>query len=442
MDKKITVCLLNESFPPVIDGVANVVLNYADNIHRTHGSAIVAVPHYPDTVDDYPYRVIRYPSIDTTKSFGYRTGIPFTPGVIKELTKSNIDIIHTHCPFISTLIARMLRSYTNVPIVLTYHTKFDMDIKNAVELGFLQSAAIKFIISNVEACDEVWTVSEGAGENLRSLGYKGDIRVMENGVDFAQGCASVEATQALAAEYGLDENTPVFLFVGRMMWYKGIRIILEGLSQAKARGTRFKMFFVGSGADIEEIKQLAGFLKLTEDCIFTGIVQDRQRLRTLFSSANMFLFPSTFDTNGIVVREAAACGLASVLIKDSCAAEGITDGHNGVLIDENAQALSEAVIHAAANLEHASAMGHNAMNELYLSWAQAVGQAYRRYPDIIAKYQNTPHTHIDFQDKKLFKLAADIESALKRLKTHTSHRMHSVGARHRTRKTHKKKHLK
>ena len=50
------------------------------------------------------------------------------------------------------------------------------------------------------------------------------------------------------------------------------------------------------------------------------------------------------DTNGLVVREAAACGLASVLIKDSCAAEGITDGRNGFVIDENADAMASLLI--------------------------------------------------------------------------------------------------
>jgi glycosyltransferase involved in cell wall biosynthesis len=198
----------------------------------------------------------------------------------------------------------------------------------------MQTAAIKFIVGNIEACDEVWVVSEGAGENLRSLGYKGDYIVMENGVDLPKGRAPEADIEKISAEYGLKPDVPVFLFVGRMMWYKGIRIILDGLFRAKRKGARFKMLFVGVGGDYGEIKELAGMLQLTDDCVFTGIVKDRQKLRAFFSRADMFLFPSTFDTNGIVVREAAACGLASVLICGSCAAEGIIDGRNGMLIEK------------------------------------------------------------------------------------------------------------
>lgn len=419
MPEKLNVCLLNESFPPIIDGVANVVLNYADTIQKNYGNAVVVTPSYPGVTDDYPYSVVRYPSINTTKSIGYRTGLPYWPGAIRELIKCDIDVIHTHCPFVSTLIARTLRSTINAPIILTYHTKFDIDIKNAVELGFIQAAAIKFIVSNIEACDEVWVVSEGAGENLRSLGYTGDYIVMENGVDLPRGKASAEEIDAVSSEYQLSDDVPVFLYVGRMMWYKGLRIILDGLFQAKALGARFKMVFVGDGADFGEVQECAEALGLSDDCIFTGAVRDRRKLRAFFSRAVMFLFPSTFDTNGIVVREAAACSLASVLIRNSCAAEGITDGRHGILIDENAEALAKAVLQISENPESAALMGENAMREIYLSWEDAVGKAAGRYETVIANYKNTPR-YVEINDNKLFKLANDIERAIEKLKVYRS----------------------
>jgi glycosyltransferase involved in cell wall biosynthesis len=409
------ICLLSDSFPPLIDGVANAVLNYADIIQRKYGGAIVAAPNYPGVIDGYPYRVVRYPSLNTMKSIGYRTGIPYWPGTVRELSKCNIDVIHCHCPFISTLIARSLRSSSNAPIIFTYHTKYDIDIKNAIELGFMQTAAIKFIVSNIEACDEVWVVSEGAGENLRSLGYRGSYLVMENGADFPRGRATAEELDALSAEYGLEPGLPVFLFVGRMMWYKGVRIILEGLHRAKVQGLRFKMLLVGDGFDFGEIKECAAALRLTDDLIYTGLVKDRQKLRAIFSRADMFLFPSTFDTSGLVVREAAACGLPSVLVRGSCAAEGVTDGRNGVLIEENAASLADAILRLSRDRDAMKAMGQKAMDEVFVSWEDAVGRAAERYHIVRENYKNTQR-YADFQDNKLYKLADDIENAMERLR--------------------------
>ena len=56
------VCLLNDSFAPVIDGVVNVVMNYADHLIRDHGAeVIVGTPQYPGAdYSGYPYKVVPY----------------------------------------------------------------------------------------------------------------------------------------------------------------------------------------------------------------------------------------------------------------------------------------------------------------------------------------------------------------------------------------------
>ena len=79
-DGKLTVCLMNDSFPPEIDGVANAVKNYASVINDRLGRAIVVTPDHPEADDSvYPYPVLRYPSIDMTKQLGYMAGLPFSP---------------------------------------------------------------------------------------------------------------------------------------------------------------------------------------------------------------------------------------------------------------------------------------------------------------------------------------------------------------------------
>ena len=63
-----TVCLLNDSFPPTIDGVANTVINYAKIIEENYGHAIVATPSVPGAHDTgFSFPVLRYPSIDARR---------------------------------------------------------------------------------------------------------------------------------------------------------------------------------------------------------------------------------------------------------------------------------------------------------------------------------------------------------------------------------------
>ncbi|MBO7389046.1 MAG: hypothetical protein J6T95_00860, partial [Oscillospiraceae bacterium] len=62
---QLNVCLLNDSFPPVIDGVANAVVNYAGIINSEYGEVTVVTPDVPGARDYYSFSVVRYPSLDT-----------------------------------------------------------------------------------------------------------------------------------------------------------------------------------------------------------------------------------------------------------------------------------------------------------------------------------------------------------------------------------------
>ena len=387
--EKLNVCLVNDSFPPEIDGVANAVTNYAAIINGELGAATVVTPSNPEADDAaFPFPVCRYPSLDTTKLVGYRAGLPFSPEIQNTLEDDGFDIIHSHCPISSTLLARLLRERIDVPLVMTYHTKFDIDIANAIRSRILQEEAKRLLVQNIAACDEVWTVSRGAGENLRSLGYEGDYIVMPNGVDFPRGRVEDSLIEQVTADYDLPAALPLFLFVGRMMWYKGIRIILDALKELKDSGTDFRMVFVGGGGDREEIVAYCQDLGLTDKVFFCPAIHDRNRIRAWYCRADLFLFPSTFDTNGLVVREAAACSLASVLVAGSCAAEGITHGRNGLLIEENAESMYSCLLELLASPGKMAQIGECAAQELYLSWHDAVEKAMERYEIVIDRYQS------------------------------------------------------
>jgi len=386
---KQTICLLNDSFPPMIDGVANTVVNYAKNIEAHHGHAIVVTPNVKGVVDEgYSYPVLRYPSIDTRNFIGYVAGYPFSPEIVRRLQDEHTALLHTHCPVASTVLARELRSVLSAPVVLTYHTKFDVDIAKAVKSKILQGGAVRGLVQNVAACDEVWVVSEGAGQNLRSLGYEGSYSVMQNGVDVPRGSVSDEAVAEATAGYDLPRGVPMFLFVGRMMWYKGLRIILDALAALKAGGTAFRMVFVGDGKDAQEVRDYTAELGLEDCCLFTGAISDRETIRAWYTRADAFLFPSTYDTNGLVVREAAASATATVMVAGSCAAEGVTDGRNGFFIEENAASLAAKLGELCAAPETMRRVGEHAQSELYLSWEDAVARAFERYQIVIDNYRS------------------------------------------------------
>ncbi len=403
------VCLLNDSFPPLIDGVTNAVVNYARVIKNSGYGVSVVVPdidNKDDSVFDYP--VIRYPSIDLRKQIGYTVGNPFNIPALLEISKRNISLLHSHCPAMSNMVARTLRDTLDVPLIMTYHTKFDIDIANAIKSKSIQQLTINALIDSVDACDELWVVSEGAGQNLRKLGYTGDYVVMRNGVDMPKSTASKEQIDKINKEYNLKDDIPTFLFVGRLMWYKGLRIILDALAALKSQDFDFRMIFIGAGGDEVEVKEYVNELKLNDKVIFTGAISDRNELVTFYSRADLLLFPSTFDTNGLVVREAAACNLGSVLVKDSCAAEGVTNNIDGLLIEENAASLAVCLAKIINNKQAMKKIGENASNNLYYSWDDSIKNAIKRYEIVIDNYNKGLRQNKNKLSDEIFSLSSNL----------------------------------
>lgn len=408
------ICLLNDSFPPVIDGVANAVMNYAKILNDRAVGTVVVTPDYPGADDSrYPYPILRYPSLDLRKATGYTAGIPFAPDILRSLEPYNVQLLHCHCPIVSTMLARELRQVLDVPLVLTYHTKFDIDIANIMHSRALQEASKRALLENINACDEVWAVSKGAADNLRSLGYEGECIVMHNGVDLPKGRVSQEAIAAVTDGFDLPADVPVYLFVGRIMWYKGLKIILDALAALNQEGKDFRMVFVGGGGDFEEVRAYSEQAGLNQKVFFAGPVHEREALRAWYCRADLFLFPSTFDTNGLVVREAAACGLGSVLISGSCAAEGVTNERNGLLIEENALALAQCL--RGLSKEAMALIGRYAQEELYLSWEDAVATAQERYQIVIDRYRSGAYAPYRRHMEPVFKANGELMEGLAKL---------------------------
>jgi glycosyltransferase involved in cell wall biosynthesis len=309
---------------------------------------------------------------------------------IHEIRREKPDLIHVHSPFSGSVLARMCAINSDIPVVLTYHTKFDQDIDTRLINPQFRQIAKKFVLANVRNADEVWSVSNGCGEALRTIGYKGIYRVMENGADYERRCSPPEEIAKINAEWDLEPDENLLLFVGRMHWYKNIKLILNSVRKAHLAGKQFKAIFVGNGGEFEDIKAYAKRLGASSYIRFAGAIGEREKLRAYYSRANLLLFPSTYDTSGLVVKEAAACNTPALLIRGSCAAEGVEDGFSGFLCEDNLISCTEVLINALSNPTRLAAIGKNAGIYVYLSWEDSIKKAYSRYEEIVKLWNSIP----------------------------------------------------
>jgi len=382
------IAIITDTFPPMVDGVSRCVLGYANALHeRGYGNCIVIAPRIPKVKHDYPFPIYSFRSIGLP--YGeFRAGTPFSPKLIKKLKAMGIDLLHVHSPFISMSIARHLRYFMDLPIVFSQHTKWDYDIARALRGKILQKGLERFAYSNLSAANELWAVSKGTGEYLISRGYKGSYIVMPNGTDFPKGDADPLLMKQISDRLSLPDGVPVLLFVGRMMWYKNIGLIIEALEILSKRSFDFRMIFVGGGDDLPDVKKMAAYKKLSHIIHFIGKVHNREELRAYYSRSDLFVFPSIYDNAPLVIREAAACACPALVVRNSSSAEILKDGFSGFFTDDNPQSIADALQTILSDRTTLKKVAANAAEHVYLPWDKAIEKSIIRYKEVIKTYNN------------------------------------------------------
>lgn len=378
----------NDSFTPMVDGVVNVVKNYATCLNKDGNRAIVVTPEMPHYYDIEDYPVERYFSIPLKSREPYRIGLDVVDASFhRRLRCIPFDLVHAHCPFSSGILAQQVAKTRGIPVVGTFHTKYYDDFKESMKVDLMARIGSRVVAEFYRRCDEVWAVSADAAATLREYGYKGSIEVVANGTDFTATPASPEAQTKMLQLTGLQSDELVLLFVGRMVWQKNLEMMMAALALARKQ-LPFKMVFAGDGNALEPLKQKAEALGLSSSMLFLGMVPDRTVLKALFERADLLLFPSVYDTSGLVVKEAAASGTPSLVISGAAPAEGINDGWNGYLASNNAASYAEAIVKAASNRHHLAASGKQASSSLYRNWESIVAEVKDRYDGLIRIRKN------------------------------------------------------
>jgi len=387
MEKKLITGQFNDSFIPVMDGVTNVVKNYAYWLDKKYGESYVATPAYPGYIDREEFPVLRYYSIPLKKREPYRIGLDLLDINFRTTIKNiSFDIVHAHCPFTSGAIAQQIARKKNIPIIATFHSKFYDDFKQVLKIDAFAKLCTRIVIDFFNRTDQVWTVSKGAADTLREYGYKGHIEVVPNGTDFDIPENIEILIGKTEKKLGINGSDLVFLFVGQHIWQKNIKLLVDSLNYIKEQ-VPYKMFFVGDGYAKEELESYVKDLGLDGRVVFLGKILDRDYLRSLFARADLFLFPSVYDNAPIVVREAAAVGTPSLVIAKSNAAEGIVDNVNGFLSDNDSISYSKRIIEIISKRDELKNIGKKAQATIYRSWESIVDEVYERYMEIINSYK-------------------------------------------------------
>ena len=388
MEEKVKICQACDAYYPVVDGVVNVVKNYSKNLNKKGvcKAIVPSVARKSDYVDNEEFEVIRCASMGAPEK--YRYGIPGVDAEFaKRVEKEKFDVYHAHSPFSLGRFALKMARKQKVPLVATLHTQYHQDFERVLHSKALTKIMIKYIMKVYKGADSVWTVSNSSCDILRQYGYKGKIVVIRNGTDLTYPENPEQKRAEIDEKYNLKGQKNVFAFVGRMAWYKNLKLICDALKIVKDRGEDFKMLFVGGGFDLEELIEYINEIGIQDKCIMVGPVNGREELQKYYLRTDALLFPSTFDTAGVVGIEAAAHKVPTIMVKGSSSAETLTDNVDGFLCEETAESYADKICELCNAPERMKEAGEQAYKNVYRTWSDVADEVYEKYLEVIKDYK-------------------------------------------------------
>lgn len=382
--------IFNDNFPPILDGVGLTAQNYAYWLHEKGYDVRVITPYAPfaeKVINAAPYKINRYMSVPIPFRHPYRYGLPYLDGpFMRNWRKMDFDLVHAHCPFTSGNLAYSAAQEQQIPMVATFHSKYRQDFEHNVKSKTIVDWMVRKIIRFFESADEVWIPLPAVEETLREYGFRGHVEVVENGNDFSTPIRRIEVMRTeMRDELGMEPNETMLLFVGQHIWEKNIGFILDSLALIKDRP--FHLFMVGTGYAVREIRHRIRQLGLRDNVTLLGNIHDRERLKRIYAAADLFMFPSLYDTCGLVVREAAAMHTPSVMLQDSTAATAINDNVNGFLCKDDKQVYADQIAYLMQHPEIIRRVGQQASKTISRSWENVIEEVILRYRDIQSAYK-------------------------------------------------------
>lgn len=384
-EKKITIGLFIDVFYPMVDGVVVVVDNYAKQLSEK-ANVIVFAPGSRGRKykDEFPYKVVRSRHVRVPFT-DYDMSIPFFDFRFRRsLKKANLDIVHIHSPFVIGKAGIAYAKEHHIPLIATLHSQFKKDFFERTKSQIITDIAIKEIVKTFNQCDECWAVNHKVAQIFKEYGLDDEPKVQLNATDLLPFNDSKVLDQ-LKKQYKIKDDEKIFLYVGRLDVVKNLEFTIQALYRLRLSHYKFKMIFVGSGPFEEDMKQQIKKSGLTDHVHFAGKITDRVELAGYYKLAQLFLFPSLYDSSSLVQIEAASQMTPTLFLDGAATADTITENVNGYLSEADPKVYAQKIIEIMNNTKLYNKVSKQAHRDLYMTWKDTTKQVYEKYQKLIER---------------------------------------------------------
>lgn len=338
------IAMMTNNYMPFVGGVPISIDRLARSLRERGHHVDVYAPMYDEQQMDEE-GVIRYKSFRKHKGTDFRVPYVLDKAIEQGICDGRYDLIHVHHPMMVGYAALYLARKYDIPLALTYHTRYEQYIHYIRALRSLPKAELIVRKHNrifTNACDLVFAPSASMRDYLAENGTRTQIRVMPTGLTEDDFSIDTEKARHIRNTYGPNGET-LFCCVARLEQEKNIAFLLKSMAAYKQTSdTPFKLLLIGKGSQLGELTLQTQALGLEDNVVFVGCV-DHAEVSSWCAACDAFVFASQSETQGIVLLEAMAAGLPVVAVEASGVNDVVEHGDNGLICPQNPDVFAKSM---------------------------------------------------------------------------------------------------
>ncbi len=297
---------------------------------------------------------------------GYRVPWPIPSSALWAAGAFRPDIVHAQSPFVSGLMARRVARRAGVPLVFTHHTRLGDYRHYLGPLAAPGAAAVSAYLGRFWAgCAAIVAPGTDLGDEITAqlrVGRRPVVRVIPTGIDTGSigGLEPIDARPAA----GWPPDAVVAVSVGRLAPEKSTEPVVEAFAAAVAEEPTLRLLLIGGGPLEVALRRRVARSDLAGRVHLTG-ARPRLEALALARGADLFVFASQTETQGLVLAEALAAGLPVDAIEGHGVRDSVRDGVDGEVLtaapDETRRArLAAAIVGLARDSARRAALAEAA----------------------------------------------------------------------------------
>jgi glycosyltransferase involved in cell wall biosynthesis len=352
------ISIFTNTYTPAVNGVVTSIKNFCNGLKAYGHQTAILAPDYSHEETPNEKDVFRIPSIDLTEIIDAALPLPSKIMVDPIMKGLSPDLIHSQHPIVMGNLATSYAQEFAIPLVFTFHTRYAEYAREYFPLDteIPGKIAEQVIESYLENCAHVIAPTRHIKELINTYGLDIPVTVIPTPINLAM-YKNVDEGK-VRSECSVDDDD-LLLYVGRISPEKNVKFLLDAFKLIHQRKSGVKLMLVGQGPQADDLEKYSIENRLSDNVLFVGSVT-HEDIPAYMKAADLFVFPSITETQGLVLIEAMAAA-TPVIGVDAPAQRDILAKGGGIISNLDPRDFSEAVLSLLDDDAHKGKLAEEAL---------------------------------------------------------------------------------